>query len=113
MDSPNNSEWIKQKRRRRGRPPEITPKHRAEFLKALEENAGNVTIAAKVSGVSRTEWYRIRDEEPAFRAEWDAALQRSNSVLIDEAIRRASAGTDKPVFYAGKACGSTREYSDT
>lgn len=40
-------------------------------------------------------------------------MDLGSDALEDEAIRRASQGTLKPVFYQGVQCGEVREYSDT
>lgn len=89
-----------------------TAKRRDAFLIALEETA-NVTQACKKAKLPRRSAYEWRDAAPEFAAAWDAALDRGTDALEDEAVRRASEGTLKPVFYKGGKCGSIREYSDT
>ena len=82
------------------------------FLRVLSETA-NVVESCKAAGVKRRSVYRWRDEDPEFRKAWDDANERGTDALEDEAIRRASKGTRKPVFYKGTICGHVREYSDT
>ncbi len=87
-------------------------KRRAAFLKALAETA-NVSYACKQSGVPRRTAYQWRTDVPKFAGAWDEAVELGTDALEDEAVRRAHAGTDKPVFYKGAVCGAIREYSDT
>lgn len=86
---------------------------RAAFLKALEENGGNITAACKTARYARQTAYEARERDPAFAKAWDEAVERGIDALEDEALRRAHNGTLKPVFYRGEKCGSVREYSDT
>lgn len=81
-------------------------------MAALGETA-NATEACRIAGVSRDAVYAWRNEDSDFRAKWEAALELGTDALEDEAVRRAHAGTDKPVFYQGTECGKVREYSDT
>ncbi len=90
----------------------VTPLKKAEFLTALEQTA-SVTAAALSTGVSRTEWYRTRDEDPQFAADWVLANDRGTDALEDEAVRRAHEGTLKPVYQGKELVGHIREYSDT
>ncbi|AEV24612.1 hypothetical protein Dsui_0192 [Azospira oryzae PS] len=89
-----------------------TAKKRDAFLLALEDTA-NVTKACKKSRLARRSAYEWRDDDPDFARAWDEALERGTDALEDEAVRRATEGTLKPVFYKGQKCGSVREYSDT
>lgn len=57
--------------------------------------------------------YQLRDEDPAFAAEWDNALQEAMDNAEGETYRRAVKGTLKPVFHKGEEVGKIREYSDT
>lgn len=89
-----------------------TTKKRDAFLLALEETA-NVSKSCKKAKLPRRTAYEWRDDDPTFKSEWDAALDRATDAIEDEAIRRATEGTLKPVFYKGSKCGTIREYSDT
>lgn len=91
---------------------EVTPKKRELFLEALKVTC-NVTEAARLVEVSRTELYRMKREEEDFARAWEEALQVGAEALEDELIRRAKEGVLKPVFYKGEVCGEIREYSDT
>lgn len=87
-------------------------KRRAAFLEALAETA-NVTHACKQALVPRRTAYQWREDVPKFADAWDDAVELGTDALEDEAVRRAHAGVDKPVFYQGEVCGAIREYSDT
>jgi hypothetical protein len=96
----------------RGRP-NRTPKLRAAFLGALAETGGNVTAACKKAKLPRATAYEWRDEDEAFRKDWDAALEIGTDALEDEALRRARDGVKKPIYQQGKRVGYVQEYSDT
>jgi hypothetical protein len=85
-----------------------------QFLQELERT-GNVTLSAKVAGVSRRNIYKLRDADEEFREEWDEAIDARVEKLEAEADRRAVEGVETPVFYKGERCdgGDVREYSDT
>ena len=83
----------------------------AAFLTALE-SSGNVTVAARLAGVSRTAAYKARRGEAEFAASWDEALEVALDGMEAEARRRAVEGWEEPVFYQGKVCGHIRKYSD-
>ena len=89
----------------------LKPKQRA-FLAAYIE-IGNITGAAKMAHISRTnhyEWFKENEDyNEAFTQAEEAAADR----LEEEAWRRAVEGTVKPVFYKGQQVGGIREYSDT
>jgi hypothetical protein len=96
-------------------------KARAVFLKELSLG-WSVTWAAKKAGISRRTFYTWRDGEDhtgrvmglvlGFKEAWDEAVEMGTDSLEDEGYRRATHGTDRPVFYQGEQCGSIREYSD-
>lgn len=81
------------------------------FLAAYAQ-LGNITAAAKAAGCHpsrhRNEWAK----QPAYMALFLEAQEEANDMLEAEALRRATRGTDKPVFHKGKQCGTVREYSD-
>ncbi len=89
---------------------DLTPKMRA-FLAAYSET-GSIPAAAQIAGCERsthrTSWMQNEDYRKAFAAAKEEAID----VLETEAIRRATRGTDRPVFHKGKPCGTIREYSD-
>ena len=73
----------------------------------------NVSAACRAAGVPRGRAYALRRADDGFRREWRQALEEALDDLEAELRRRAMDGVDKPVFYAGKECGSVRTYSDT
>lgn len=89
-----------------------TPEKEAAFFAALADTA-NVTRACKAVDIARQTAYDRREADAGFAARWEKALQLGVEGLEDEATRRAFEGTDKPVFYEGRPCGTIREYSDT
>jgi len=89
-----------------------TDKKREQFLTELAETA-NVRAAAAKTKIARGTWYDLRARDAEFKALWDQAVELGTEALEDEAVRRAHQGTEKPVFYQGKRCGTVREYSDT
>jgi hypothetical protein len=68
--------------------------------------------AADAAKVHFTTVYRRRKEDAAFRLAWDKAEKVGTEMLEDEAVRRAYHGVLTPVYYNGKVCGQTRNYSD-
>jgi len=95
-----------------------TPKKKAAFLAALALTA-NVSEAAQAASLGRSAVYVWRNDEAAFAAAWDEAVDEATDRMEREAFRRAVEGTDRPVFGSlGPGAGSgevgrTREYSDT
>lgn len=57
------------------------------FLNALkrEDVYGNVKLACTVSGVSRRTIYRYREQDTAFRINWDNIVNGAKYHLTDEA----------------------------
>ncbi len=90
----------------------VTPEKRAKFISSLAEGA-SITEAAKSAGVCRMTVYRLRESDPDFAEAWDDALEAGTDLIEDEALRRATKGTLKPVFHKGEHVGDIREYSDT
>jgi len=90
-----------------------TAEKKAAFLHALRDLGGNVGRAAKRVRVNRGTFYAHRLEDADFAQAWDKAIADSESILEDEALRRAVDGTLKPVYQGGKRVGTVREYSDT
>lgn len=81
------------------------------FLTAFSKT-GIISVAAKCSKIDRrtvTNWR----EDPKFEERFQEALKESTELMEKEALRRATTGTLKPVFYKGAKCGLIREYSDT
>lgn len=88
-----------------------TARRRQVFLATLRDTA-NVSAAARAARLPRRSAYQLRDHDPAFREDWEQALEEALDDLEAELRRRAIEGVEKPVFYAGKPCGTIRTYSD-
>lgn len=88
-----------------------TPKKNDSFLDLLRET-GNVTLAARACGMSRSRIYELRQREQAFADAWDDAVEEALDRIEREVLRRAVEGVEEPVFYQGKVCGHIRRYSD-
>lgn len=88
-----------------------TDTRREKFLQHLRET-GNVTVAARAVGFSRSRVYMIKDEDPTFAQEWENAEREAADLLEKEAYRRAVEGVDEPVFYQGIMVSTIRKYSD-
>ncbi|MDA0787369.1 MAG: hypothetical protein O3B37_13870 [Proteobacteria bacterium] len=84
---------------------------REAFLNMLAETA-SVTAASQGTGVYRVKWYRIRKTDPAFAQAWDEALEIGLDAVEDEAIRRAVAGHEEPIYFRGEKIGAVTKYSD-
>lgn len=88
------------------------------FLVAYAE-CGNVTQAAEMAGIDRTQHYRWLgtvegyDPVPGYPEAFAAAGEQAADRLEREAWRRAVNGVERPVYYQGEQCGVVREYSDT
>lgn len=91
---------------------ETQEKAREAFIIALRGGA-TVSGAAVRAGFSRATAYRWRGEDEAFAAAWDDAYETGTDAIEQEAIRRATQGVNKPVYYKGKVVGHVVEYSDT
>jgi hypothetical protein len=80
----------------------ITPKKRETFLSELRLD-GNVSRAARVCGARRETFYAHRNEDEAFKAEWEAAVElgeaNARDVLEEEAHRRALDGSDTLLMF--------------
>lgn len=67
---------------------------RERFLKYLEES-GNVRLACRGSGLSRSTAYYWRRDDPAFAQEWDEAAFRSDCPLLGADWKQAVEGQRK------------------
>ncbi|MCK5575945.1 MAG: hypothetical protein KAI28_09010 [Sphingomonadales bacterium] len=91
---------------------EWTQRREAIFLRVLRSTA-NVSAAARAATLTRKAAYAQRQVNDTFREEWDMALEDALDDLEHSLRQRAIEGTEKPVYYAGKECGSTTNYNDT
>jgi hypothetical protein len=71
------------------------------FLAALEQT-GSVTAAAEAAKMGRSMVYQHRQNDLAFAALWDQALETGADLLADEARRRAFAGSDVLLMFLMK-----------
>ena len=81
------------------------------FLTAFAQ-LGNVTEAAKLAHTTRMTVWRHKTTDPEFAKKFAEAEQEAADLLEKEAWRRATEGTDEPVFYKGTECGTIKRYSD-
>lgn len=89
-----------------------TLEKRAEFLRLLA-NGHTVKHAAAAVGLARGTFYKLRDRDEGFKAEWNEAQEAGTQTLEQEARRRAVEGVKRPVYQHGALVGHVREYSDT
>lgn len=87
------------------------PKKRA-FLAAMAE-VGNITRAAELADVARSQHYVWITEDPAYVEAFAAAEEEAADRLETEARRRAVQGVEEPVWQMGKYMGTIQKYSDT
>lgn len=83
-----------------------------DFLNTLKLG-GHVLNAAQVAGVTRQAAYKARQADEKFAVAWADAIEEATETLERVALRRATVGTKRPVFYQGKVVGSISEVSDT
>ena len=88
-----------------------TARKRKRFLEHLE-STGHVLRSAAAANASIRAFYKWREDDWAFAADWEAALERAIDRLEDEAFRRALEGVEVPVYYQGKPVGALSRYSD-
>ncbi len=89
----------------------LTDPQRA-FL-AVYGEMGVIRRACKVAGVGRSSHYEWMEDNPAYRAAFEAAKEDAADALEAEVYRRAVKGVKKAVgWYKGVAGGYVREYSD-
>ena len=85
---------------------------REQFLAALSQTA-SVTRACEIASLPRRTVYNWRAMDVEFARAWEVALDLGTDALEDEAIRRATQGTERPVFQGKQLVGHTRDFSDT
>ena len=89
----------------------MAERKRGWFLTELRA-CGNVSDAARASGISRGFAYKVRGREADFAAAWDEAIDEACDALEAEARRRAVDGVEEAVYHGGKEVGRVRKYSD-
>ncbi len=83
----------------------------AAFLRVLARR-GNVTDACEAADIERSTAYDRRNNYPEFKALWEEAEKKAADFLESTAWKRATEGTEKPVWYKGEQVGTELEYSD-
>lgn len=83
---------------------------RMAFLEAYAL-VGNVSDAASHAGVARTMHYEWLDD-PQYAEAFHHAREQAADRLEREAVKRATAGIEKAVWYKGEQVGTERHYSD-
>ena len=71
------------------------------FLQALRDT-GVVRHACETAKVPYRTAYRHREQEEAFAADWDEALEQAADLMELEARRRAVEGVEKRVYHKGE-----------
>lgn len=92
-----------------------TPKKKdwkPQFLDALRD-LGVVRAACEKAGVPYRTAYNHREQEEAFAADWDEALEQAADLMELEARRRAVEGVEKRVYHQGEQIDVVKSYSDT
>lgn len=89
----------------------VSTRTRETFLRHFAET-GNVTLAAKLTGITREIPYRWRNKSPTFAKAWDDAGEAATDALEAEARRRAVEGYQEPVYQQGQLVGYVTRYSD-
>ncbi len=88
-----------------------TPDARARFIELLGDMP-NVSRAARLTGFSRSRMYELKNEDPGFSEEWDAAIEVGCDRLEEKAWQRGADGIESPVYFMGKQVGTEKVYSD-
>lgn len=74
---------------------------------------GTLTESFQVSGLARSSYLRLRDDDEDFQQRLELAENTSTDLLIKEARRRAVEGVTEPTgWYKGVAGGVVQRYSD-
>lgn len=91
--------------------PKMEEKRWAEFIDSLSEH-GIIIEACHHSGVSRYELRRRRNSDPEFEELYQEAYELGTDAIEDEATKRATKGTNEPVFWKGRRIATIRKKSD-
>jgi hypothetical protein len=67
----------------------------------------NLTLAAKLAGLDRSNHYKWMREDPAYEAAFEASLVEARDVIKDKAVSNLEAF--KPHFHKGKECFALRQ----
>ena len=83
-----------------------------EALLAAYERLGTIMGAADEVGIARANHYEWLANDEDYAEMWLEAQEASTQVLEKEAVRRATAGAEKGVYYQGVRVGEERSSSD-
>lgn len=98
---------------RRGRKPNERQRAIAREKALAELRKGmSLTAAARAADIDRSTLWQWRQVDLDFDAQVLEAIEAGTDALEDEARRRATEGTLRPVFHGGQQVGEVREYSD-
>ena len=81
------------------------------FLEAYK-NTGNVSVAARASGIERYRFYNWLESDPEFLKASRDAEEAATERMEAEAVRRAVQGTEKGIYHQGVKVDIVKEYSD-
>src|SRR5437868_11138065 len=80
------------------------PRLRVFFLRQLRQ-CGEVSLAAKRTGVPLSTVYRWRNRDQAFRERWDDILLQRRQIVEDRLMAIVREGELHTVYYKGSAVG--------
>lgn len=84
----------------------------AAFLTALVNVSGQWGKAARLARISRSQPYRWLESDDTFAQLYKQAMAQVTQVLEDEAIKRATEGVRKGIYFQGGRVAVERVYSD-
>lgn len=86
------------------------PRLRVFFLRQLRQ-CGEVSLAAKRTGVPLSTVYRWRERDPKFRGHWDRLLAQRRQIAEDRLMAIIREGELHTVYYKGLEVGLRRTFS--
>jgi hypothetical protein len=86
------------------------PRLRVFFLRQLRQ-CGEVSLAAKRTGVPLSTVYRWRERDPKFRGHWDTLLAQRRQIAEDRLMAIIREGELHTVYYKGLEVGLRRTFS--
>lgn len=82
-----------------------TPKKRPRWVKGFLvalASSGNVRLSCEAAAIDRKTAYNLRNDDEAFAADWETALEEAADLLEEEARRRAYEGVRRLKFDRGR-----------
>ncbi len=86
------------------------PRLRVFFLRQLRQ-CGEVSLAAKRTGVPLSTVYRWRKRDPAFRERWDDILLQRRQIVEDRLMAIVREGELRSVYHKGLEVGWRRTFT--